>query len=61
MRVRLGLSESTDLDVFLREMKFKSIMVFSNPFMYETHMQIMSDALITKNGIIGTIRDPNDT
>ncbi len=41
-------------------MKFKSIMLFSNPFMYETHMQIMSDALIAKNGIIGTVREPSD-
>jgi hypothetical protein len=31
-------------------------MVFSNPFMYETHMQIMSDALISEDGILGTVK-----
>lgn len=38
-------------------MRFASLFLMSNPFMYETHMQIMSDALVTKNGKLGTVRD----
>ncbi len=41
------------------EKKIKAIMVMSNPYMYETHMQIMSDALISKDGILGTRRSPD--
>jgi hypothetical protein len=40
--------------------RFKSIMVFSNPYLYETHMQIMSDVLISKEGRMGTVRSTND-
>ena len=40
--------------------KIKGIMVMSNPYMYETNMQIISDTLISKDGILGTKRLPND-
>jgi hypothetical protein len=53
VRQRLGL---TNFERVMRDMKFKSIMLFTNPYMYETHMQIMSDVLITKNGLLGTVR-----
>ena len=33
-------------------------MIMSNPFLYETHMQIMSDVLISNEGKLGTMR-PN--
>jgi len=46
--------------MIMKEVKFKSIMVMSNPNMYETHLQIISDALVTKNGILGTVRNPED-
>jgi hypothetical protein len=42
------------------EKKIKAIMVMSNPYMYETHMQIISDALISKDGILGNKRSEND-
>ncbi len=32
----------------------------SNPYMYETHMQIMSDVLISKDGKLGSKRAPED-
>lgn len=35
-------------------------MIFSTPFMFEAHIQVISDILISKNGIIGTQRDIND-
>jgi len=54
---RLGITRK---EAILREMRFKSIMLFSNPFLYETHMQVMSDALISKEGLIGTVRDPSE-
>lgn len=34
--------------------RFKNIMVFASPVMYEAHMQIFSDLLISKEGILGT-------
>ena len=54
---RLGIARK---EAIIREMRFKSIMLFSSPFLYETHMQVMSDALITKEGLIGTVRDPSE-
>ena len=44
----------------LMKKTFKCVMIFSNPYMYEPHIQIVSDALISKNGILGTVRAKSD-
>lgn len=57
VKERLGIK---DVSAIMSKMRFKGVMLFSNPFMYETHMQIMSDALISKDGLLGTVRTPKD-
>ena len=46
-RVYKRLGKST---LELSDLHFKTVMVMANPYMWETHMQIISDVLISKGG-----------
>lgn len=52
--------QTIDFENDILKKKFASVMLFSNPFMYETHMQIISDVMASQGGIIGTLR-PKDS
>ncbi|TNV77271.1 hypothetical protein FGO68_gene9088 [Halteria grandinella] len=56
VKARLGLD---NLDHIMTDRQFRTIFVMSNPYMWETHMQIMSDVLFSEQGRIGTVRAPD--
>ena len=38
------------------KMRCRAMFMMGNPEMWETHMQVMSDCVIAKDGLIGTVR-----
>ena len=54
---RFGVAEVGEI---LNEYRCRAVFMMSNPYMWETHMQIVSDIVISKDGKIGTVRGPGD-
>ena len=57
VKKRLGVGSKEEI---IREWRVKACFMMSNPNLWEMHMQIISDALISKNGEIGTVRGATD-
>eukprot|EP00347_Sterkiella_histriomuscorum_P021252 403334666 len=42
------------------ERPFKDVMIFANPIVYEAHIQVVSDLMISSKGYLGTQRKSNE-